>query len=231
MDVVYQKELIDLSYRQEMLGSEADIFTCKLDDKEYIFKKLYCINKEQIAKLKRISSINESALVTPKILVKSVDNNYIGYLTEYFKNSKTLYTLMETKTNAEKIDILKKARKIIELMHQYDIIHCDLHSANILYDGSICKIIDFDLCAYKKYRPTSYNMYATKYLANNELDKVLDTFIFNIDTISIIYNISWPDVLTHSPVFENKMSTNQNKIWQKVKEKKLAYEDFLIDHY
>lgn len=117
-------------------------------------------------------------------------------------------------------------------MHKLGIIHCDLHTANIMYKESDIKIIDFEDASYRNIIPDHFSKHSKNYLEHNTLSPSVDIYNFNIDTVSILYNVSWSDIFEYSFTFENKLTPKQKEIWVKTKEKKeLTSNDYLIDYY
>ena len=212
-----------------MLGSESTLYTCSLNNRLYLYKQPNDYTKELANKMSDLININSNYLITPKHIIYG--SNYqkpVGYLIEYLEDYQSLYYLKKSQDDI--INILKKVKEAIIEMHKLGIIHCDLHPANIMSNKDNIKIIDFDTSKYLNHHPRHYNQYSAKYLENNRLNKAIDIYNFNIDTLSCIYNISWCDIFN----FDNIINLNeeQQKVWQKTKEKKeLTYDDFLIDRY
>ena len=63
-----------------------------------------------------------------------------GNLRDYLQNNHSKLTLKD------RITILRYLCKSLYDIHENDLIHCDLHSGNILIDGGICYITDLGLC-------------------------------------------------------------------------------------
>ena len=127
--------------------------------------------------------------------------------------------------------MLKKAKKIILNMHKNNLIHMDLNPFNILYRRSKIKIIDFDDSIYKSNKtPNNLNKLVLKYLSKNDLDYSVDVFMFNITTISLLFDISFYDVF--EDCIEEKLTDEKKEIFEKTKKlQKLNNSDFLIDYY
>lgn len=228
MNKIYFSDLNDL-IENEQLGSESIRYNCIFDGKEYLYKQPLTFNENDARKMQKLTNINNPSLVTPKhIIYGDRFAKPIGYLLEYYNNYQSLY-FMNTPID-EKIKILKTAKQKIITMHNYGIIHCDLHLANIIYKDDDVKIVDFDTSKYLDYSAHAYNKYTKMYLENNYLDKSVDIYNFNIDTFSCLYKITWDDVFRLD--FTKTLTNEQNNIWQKTKERKeLTYDDFLIDRF
>lgn len=230
MNIVHKEDLKNLCLQEDFQGSEANFYTCLFDNKHYIYKEpIYTINKDSLKLYQKLESINETSLLIPKIFV--FKNRIIGHLTEQLFNYSLLYDL-KNNTIDKKIQILKLVKEKIVKMHELGIIHCDLHIYNVMYNNENIKIIDFENCSYKDIIPIYFSHYSKNYLRNNPLSPSVDIYNFNIDTASILYNVSWPDIFKFSFTFEDKLTPRQKEIWVKTKEKKeLTSNDYLIDYY
>lgn len=229
MEIVKKEELENIVYQTNMIGSQAKLYTCYLDGKIYVFKKIpyYYYPDDMVALFKRLSCVNNEDLILPEILISDY-NHIIGYLTS-LSNFLALIDLHNLSFN-EKVAIINCAKKAVISMHKNNIVHCDLHTANIMYKDGKCKIIDFDSCVYGNNKPESLNKYAEDYLKTNGISPSLDIFMFNISTISFLYNIAFFDVFNFD--FVCNLDKEQDKVWQKTKSKKeLTHDDFLINYY
>lgn len=233
MNIIKKTELKDIIRQREMLGSEADLYTCIFDNKILVYKEPYEFTEEQINTLEKISCIKNKKLTLPMYLVHD-KNKFSGYLTEYLYNYLSIFYLRDINLK-KKIMILKRAKDAILSMHSKNIIHLDLSLANIMCKGTKIKIIDFDDSVYNyNYKPSLLNSYARSYLKQNDLNYSIDIFIFNITTLSLIFNIPFYDILKSSTEskIDDMLSGEKREIWQKTKEKrKLENTDFLIDYY
>lgn len=227
MEIISKDIIIDSMHRSEMIGSQADLYTCFFDNKKYVYKEPYDYSQNLIDLHERLSHIHNKKLILPQILV-SEHGKIVAYLTRLSHFSPIFY--LQNLSLKKKIDILNQAKKAIISMHQSHIIHCDLHTANIMYKGGKVEIIDFDSCVYGSNTPESLNKYAKNYLKINDISPSLDIFIFNISTISFLYNISFLDVFKFD--FMCNLDGEKEEVWQKTKAKKeLTYNDFLINYY
>lgn len=233
MNIIEKSELKDIIHQREMLGGESELYTCIFNNKILIYKEPYDFTEEQISTLEKISSIKNKKLTLPMHLVYD-KNKFSGYLTEYLYNYLSIFYLKDINLK-KRIMILKHAKDTILSMHSNNIIHLDLSPANIMCKGSKIKIIDFDDSVYNfNYKPSLLNSYARSYLKLNDLDYSVDIFLFNITTLSLIFDIPFYDILKSytRPKIDNTLSGEKEEIWQKIKEKKrLENTDFLIDYY
>ena len=226
MDKIYFSNLEKIS-ENNMLGSESSIYNCFFNNKFYLYKQPHEFKQDIAEKMNLLTDIDNPYLITPKFIIYG--DNYkkpIGYLLHYLDGYNSLYDLKLSKE--EKINILKRVKMAIIEMHKIGIIHCDLHLANIMYGKNDVKIIDLDSSKYLNYQPDDFNSYSQEYLKINKLSKAVDIYNFNIDTFSCLNNIAWDHVFDFD--YKASLTDEQNKIWQKTKEKKeLTYDDFLID--
>lgn len=228
MDKIYFSDLNNL-IENKHLGSESIRYNCIFNNKEYLYKQPLTFNEEDANKMKKLTNINNSSLVTPKLIIHG--DRYgkpIGYLVDYYDNYKSLY--FADLPLEQRIKVLKITKEKIITMHNYGIIHCDLHLANIILHDDDVKIVDFDTAQYLNYSAHTYNKYTSMYLENNKLSESVDIYNFNIDTFSYLYRIAWDEVFRLD--FTKKLNAEQNNVWQKTKERKeLTYDDFLIDRF
>lgn len=229
MNIVHKYDLTDLCLKQDFLGSQADFYTCNFNNRRYIYKELCDIHNNALNLYQELEQISESFLLIPKLFV--MKNRIIGHLTEELLNYSLLFNL-QLQSTEEKIKMLKLIKEKIIEMHKLGIIHCDLHTANIMYKESDIKIIDFEDASYRNIIPDHFSKHSKNYLEHNTLSPSVDIYNFNIDTVSILYNVSWSDIFEYSFTFENKLTPKQKEIWVKTKEKKeLTSNDYLIDYY
>lgn len=227
MEIISKDSIRDNLHKSRMIGSQAELYTCFLDDKKYVYKEPYDYSQNLIDLHEKLSLIHNKKLILPEILV-SEHGQIVAYLTRLSHFSPISY--LQNLGLKKKIHILNQAKKAIISMHQSHIIHCDLHTANIMYKNGKVEIIDFDSCVYGNNAPESLNKYAESYLEINDISPSLDIFIFNISTISFLYNISFLDVFKFD--FMCNLDNEKEEVWQKTKAKKeLTYDDFLINYY
>ena len=229
MDNIYFSDLDSIT-DTELLGSESTLYNCTFNNKIYLYKQPNHFSNNLEEKIKALSNISNSNLITPKFIIYG--DKYkkpIGCLIEYLNKYKSLYYLNCYKE--EKIKILKQVKNVIIEMHKVGIIHCDLHIANIMYYNNDVKIIDFDSSKYLNYIPKHFNQYSQDYLNTHSIiTKGIDIYNFNVDTFSFIYNVDWNNVFNFD--YTVNLNKEQNEVWQKTKEKKeLTYDDFLIDRF
>lgn len=227
MQIIHKEELKDLCPKI-IAKNECFHYTCTYNNQKYFYKELFPDNN--IVKLyNSLESINNPSFLIPKILV--FKNRITGDLTQELIDYASLSDLKDKDYN-EKIRILKLIKEKIIMMHEYGIIHRDLHASNIMCKNNDIKIIDFESCSYKGNTPSVCNKYSKNYLKENKLSPSVDIYNFNIDTASVLYNINWLDIFNYSFTFEDKLTPLQSKVWVKTKEKKeLTSNDYLIDYY
>lgn len=229
MNIAYKDELSSIIPSSDMFGNENYLYTCIFNNKIFIYKEIPNFNGEQINTLESISTIKNQNLTFPKFLVYD-KNKFSGYITEYLNNYLPLFSLDDLDLD-KKIKILKITKKIILNMHKENIIHMDLNPFNILCKKSKIKIIDFDDSIYKfNKNSNNLNPLVLEYLNKNEIDFGVDIFIFNITTLSLLFNIPFYDVLKY-PI-EEKLNNEKLEKFEKTKKlQKLTDNDYLIDYY
>ena len=235
MERINRHDLENLIYNEEMIGSTSELYNCMFNGKTFLYKKLDIFFHDQVNLFDKLSEVDENFLNIPKHLIVNSYNRPVGYLVEPYKDYKSLFDTNESPSlsTSMKIKILMDAKEKIIRMHKHNIIHCDLHSANIMCKGTDTKIIDFDFCSYQYSTPCSYHPFSYKYFQTNPLTYSIDIFMFNITTISLLYDVAFPNVFNSEQIIDSKLQENDHRrIWQKVKEKKeLTYNDFLINYY
>lgn len=146
----------------------------------------------------------DSSLVFPNTFLyyNLFDKYFDSYLTDYKDGYKDLYDLYNLDYKY-KIKILKKIRYLIEKMHKkYKIIHCDLHTTNIMYNKDLEKpcIIDFDSYIKVDTKDTyldELNFFSKEYIKNNGIDIGIDIFLFNILCYSFLNNVNYYTVINN----------------------------------
>ena len=171
-------------------GSFGTIFNVKYKGEKMALKSFYypsVISTEERLKIIDFANNKEkfsNSLIIPRYVVG--DNNEIKkYLTEKVDgNSFSHYKNADIK---EKLFMLRKAKNVINKMHEQGIIHGELHLGNMLYDGENVYIIDFDQSQYGNYKLSNDEYFLTKtYVEENGVDPSVDIFIFNIATYALI---------------------------------------------
>lgn len=229
MRTMYIDDIKHYIYNPKMLGS-ADLYNCIIDGKSYVLKK-FDFDTKHALKLECLSKIKSRHFILPKILVKDINEYYVGYLSETFCNSITFFDLSKYDTK-RKLELLEKARRLILKMHSMGITHVDLHPGNILFCKNTVKICDLDDCVYSGFQSYSSNTYSQEYLKHNCMSPSIDIYNFNITTMSILYNIRWDQTISCDFTFVDKLNNDQKIIWEKVKRyETLSDKDFIIRHY
>ena len=229
MNIVRKDDLKNLCFQKKFMGSESNLYTCTYNNQAYVYKELYAMNNYLLDLYNSLNDINDSSLLIPKLFV--FKDKIIGHLTEELVDYSLLFNLQK-ESYEEKIRVLKLIKDKIINMHKLGIIHLDLHTANVMYKGEDIKIIDFEHSSYKNISPIYFSKHSRDYLRKNTLSPSVDIYNFNIDTVSILYNVSWSDMFDFSFTFEDKLTTKQKEVWIKTKGKKeLTSNDYLIDCY
>lgn len=147
------------------------------------------------------------------------NNNYIIY--EYIKG-KTLieYTFKDIK---EKLNIIIKILDCLNIIHKYNIIHCDLKLSNILIDESNnIKIIDFAISKkdnnYEFQRIGTIEYASVEYIDQKQITIQTDIYSFGIIFYYLITN-KFPFIGTK----EEKLNSKRNNLYKKIENNKLNY--------
>lgn len=215
---------------QFLLSSSCKMYTGYIDNISYVFKR-FDFDSEHEKKLDSLSNIINKSIIQPEILIKDNNNFNKGYLSKEFCGACDI-SILYAYSISQKIKILKVAKESIIEMHSLGIVHADLYLGNILFYKNNVKICDFDSCKYMDFSANDYNSYSSDYLLHNSISSSIDIYNFNLVTASILYNVNWSEILKFSYVFENKLNSEQKKIWQKVKtQEPLTSKHFLIDQY
>lgn len=232
MELIHFGNLKNITENNTLISEISNLYVCTFNEKKYIYKKADFFKKKQYGLFNKLSNIENNHLILPQYIIK---NSFrpVGYLTEYLENYNSLFNIVADKKNINRIKLLKIIKDAIIEMHKTGIIHCDLHSANIMYKDYDVKIIDFDFSSFNYSEPNGLNDFAKQYLEHNPLDISLDIYLFNITTMSVLYDIPFFDVFNLEYVIYGYMEEKEQiEAWQKTKQKKeLTYDDFLINYY
>lgn len=215
-------------------GSFGIIRRCIYNNKEYALKefkqKFYLAGKKR--KLSSLSDINQKGLLTPKFWVKK-DNNTNRYLSDWC-DGKNIEAYSDYETQ-EKINILKKAKEQILIMHDEKIIHSDLIGSNIMVSSNQdTNIIDFDNSTFDNYKtiPRDTNDLSIEFIKRYGIKKEIDVFLFNVLTFYIINDCS-PHLVRRNILADNLKyfdNPESKKVCKTLLlEHKTPSKDFLID--
>ena len=144
MKTINYNDLIILDKECYNSGTYGTIRKCLFNDKEYALKEFkdpfYLVGKRW--KLSSLGYVNRKELLTPKFWVKKDDETNM-YLSDWC-DGKNIEAYSDYNIK-EKIDVLKKAKEAILVMHDENIIHADLIGSNIMVSSNQdAKIVDFD---------------------------------------------------------------------------------------
>ena len=164
-------------------GAYSCVRECSFEGSRYAFKILN--NNHQVRSLhlnEKFDYLNELSLrqsVVPKFFVSN-GRRVIGYLLPKI----TFKKIHDTDDNETKFKILIGTYNAIQELHEFGVIHSDIHSGNVLLSGDLVSLIDFDNCTVpniitkRKY----CNFDAKKYIKKYGLNENLDIFLLNILT-------------------------------------------------
>lgn len=159
---------------------------CIYNGKTYAYKELYEPNEiltpVNIFKFENLKKLPRELINSPEILVHS-NNKSTGYLSECLDGSlvgdlfgKNLHIIIKK---------LKQIKENLEKIHNLGVIHCDIHSSNII-DSTF---IDFNNSSYKNIKPNCNQLdwYAQMFISNYGLSKELDIAMFNLLTFRLLF--------------------------------------------
>lgn len=118
------------------LLTNTDLLTC-----EEI--KSLCVIEDKINRLEALG-INEITGICAPLNKLYYNNQFIGYTMPYLEGFTDITTATQNLSNNTKIDLLIEVSQTLKELHIRQIAHTDIHYANILTNGVITKIIDFD---------------------------------------------------------------------------------------
>ncbi len=178
-------------------GSFSDVFMCDFDGSLFAYKEYNSLEhvkliKDKMHKLTEFFRTNESLNFPYKLVYKNPnDELFIGLILDYLYQYRKLDTKKIDKDKM--INILKRVRNLIEIIHkEYNLIHGDLHSENILYNIETDKIsiIDFDssfdINTKFGYNKDIINELNLNYINKMGIDEGIDTYLFNLNTYNIL---------------------------------------------
>lgn len=176
-------------------GAYGTIKNVTYDGKNYgqkIFDpEMYEPSMNDIKKLEIFSDFkcSDEGIYLPKYLISN-NNNFHSYLTELYDGVNILNLIDESIDT--RIDFLRKAKDlIIKLNKDYKIVHSDIHFGNIMYnkENETVALIDFDFSKFEDLETEKcfLNDITRTYISYNDYDEKLDTYLFNILTLAILF--------------------------------------------
>lgn len=192
-------------------GYESNIYEF---DENFLMKIFKDDNQELLNnKLKKILLLSELDLDLTPLKLVFIDGCFKGYIYEELKGYYPIDGLVQKKKEKEKI--LLEIKEKLHQLHQLGIIYGDLHQQNILYNGSNIVICDLDNVSINNLKFDTKNNHIYYYMARiNVFDTRLDSFIFNLLTISYYQNISYDYVITYlitQGKLSHKFNTSENR--------------------
>ncbi len=130
-----------------------------------------------------------------------VDGRLVGYTFEnVYKQGYRKIANLDYKSKEKKLDILKRTREHLNGLHEVGIIYGNIIEDNILYNPTKKKIIlaNMDDARIKDFDFDVRNAYITEYLKHNTKNPMLlDSYMFNIETIAYLDGVFYPSVLDY----------------------------------
>lgn len=187
-----------------------------------IFRDRVTNSKNFENKIHKIELLNEKydGIIKPTDLVYQ-DDKVVGYAMPYLDGYKSICTLSFKKN--EKIKILTELLKKLEMMHKKGIIYGDIHSANILVNKDLdVELCDIDNVKIGKYDIDNLHVNAIRYMSIiKEADETLDTYMYNLYCVSLLFNIVEPYTLEYIRNFPRKLK-KYNKEYEDIIDKMIC---------
>ena len=127
---------------------------CCTSDNDYILKESFIKSDEHTI----LQKINHDSIIKYHNYIEHKKKYYL--ITEYF-DGKNLKSFNFKDKKDEIIKIFNNLIKTIEYLHNNHIVHFDISRSNVLYDGKIIKLIDFNssFCINNKTEFVNDNMF------------------------------------------------------------------------
>lgn len=192
------------------------------DEGKVVALKLFTTTDSNILenKEKKIILLNRKPL-SEGILkpIKTVSNNdqIIGFTQELVWPHQTFFDLKVATKKAKRIEYLQQVKKLIEELHNNNIIHGDIRSFNLLVQNNKVKICDMDNCIVDNLN-SDLDGWCTNFYQQKvkNIDPKLDIFCFNLVTIAILkqtFDIYAIDHIKNSlPIYKDIYQIYQNMI-------------------
>lgn len=197
---------------------------CSYDNTEY-FLKCYLGNDNTRIKMFK-NEVNIFYLLRNETFIPKIyefkfeeNNNYIIF--EYIKG-KTLIKY-DFKDIKEKLNIMIKILDCLNLIHKYNIIHCDLKLSNILIDEfNNIKIIDYAIAKkdndYEFQRIGTLEYASLEYIEQKVINNQTDIY-----SLGIIFYYLITGAFPFDGSKEEKINCKRNNIYKKIEDIKLNY--------
>lgn len=187
-----QLQLLKKKYKLRGLdGTEGQIYLYN-DNGQKVAMKLFNTtcpkvleNKEKKIKLLYKKPL-DSNILKP---IKTVSNNdrIIGYTQQLVLPHSTFDDIKVSANKKNKLEYLKKAKYLIENLHDNDIIHGDIRSFNLLVQHNVVKLCDIDNCIIEDLNYDVQGSFADIYKNGvGTIDKYIDVFSHNIVTVAVL---------------------------------------------
>ena len=232
MKIININELIFDTVDSIGLGHYGIVKKCIYNDKIYAYKELHnpkeIITPVNIFKFENLNRLPKELINSPEFLVLS-NNKSIGYLSEYI-NGEEIGSYIDKKLDVI-IKILKQAKDNLDKIHNFGIIHCDIHPSNIINST----YIDFDNSCYKNVKPNygQLDIYAQEFISKFGLCTELDIAMFNLLTYRLLFGYKHgQDAL--NAIYEEKYNFLDTKEQQQICDSLLLQDEkptkkYLID--
>lgn len=179
---LWEENYDDYVKDENVIGSGIESTVYRVDEFDQVLKVLVHGYRgfSSIRRIKALSELDDlkDICTIPSALVY-LDMNFIGYFMENAGISLREYILENNVSIQKRIELLKKIRTNLGILHDSGVIHGDLQPKNILINGDNVKIGDMNSVSFPKHRNGLLNemtLYLAKYYGNN---KAIDIQSFN----------------------------------------------------
>lgn len=111
-------------------------------EKSYFILKIFSLNKEYLKELKGALILNESDVLTPKIISFGEKNTEYFIIFEYINNAIILEDYLKSNQDSIKKNVIKQLFQTNKLLHRLNIIQKDNHLRNYLIAENNIYVID-----------------------------------------------------------------------------------------
>lgn len=177
-------------------GAYGKVYKAKYNKEKYAYKVFNpndCIKEEkEIIRFEKLCQrYDGSNLLLPKYLVK--DNGLESYLMDFYVGKEFMSLFLSP--IEKRMFFLKLAKDmLIKLNNDYGIIHSDIHFGNLMFNEKkkTVAFTDFDSAKIDGIECERENRLklVNNYLSDNDYDKNVDTYMFNLLTFALLNNKS-----------------------------------------
>lgn len=215
--------------RKKIIGGYSDNYKCRFNNNDFMFKRFLDVDEiitpSFTDKINEISKLSDKIPYVPQYWVLR-ESKCIGYLTKFHPGSDIGFATGKL----ELLNLLKDAKEKLLYLHNFGLIHGDIHYCNILFNEGSTDFIDFDNSSYLGMNP-EFSLYSTdarNFVSSYGVSKDLDIFLFNLMTYEIINDLYLTGSLysEHYGLFKDN---DAKRICDGLRFEKSPSSEFLID--